>query len=238
MSAKESLPAIAGWRWVTGGFAVLRRAPAAWLLVTALLVTLALASTLLPAMGAVLLYVASPGLLAGALLGCKSLVASGVMEPQCLVAGFRSHLRPLLRLGLVYTTAQILLLLLATAGGGVLPGLTPPGVAPPPPDADALPWMLAALLLSVPLTLLMWFAPALVVLRDMAVWPAMRYSMAACLFHWKACLVNGIVMSVLLLLATLPMMLGLLLWVPLMVCSLYAAYAEVFGDPVTADLRR
>jgi uncharacterized membrane protein len=59
----------------------------------------------------------------------------------------------------------------------------------------------------------------------------MRYSLAACLFNWRACAVNGLTVFALLLLATLPAMLGLLVWVPLTVATLYSAYVGIFGEP-------
>jgi uncharacterized membrane protein len=116
---------------------------------------------------------------------------------------------------------------------GLSPGNTLP--ATPAPGRDALPVLLLVLALSIPATMLMWFSPGLIVFRRMGVWPAMRYSLAACIYHWRACLSNGFAVFVLLLLASLPAMLGLLVWVPLMIGTLYAAYVAIFGTPLAGD---
>jgi uncharacterized membrane protein len=146
----------------------------------------------------------------------------------------------LLALGVTYTAIQLaLLLLLATASPEVMQTLSPPDKAalPVTPGAgkDVLAVLLLVLVLSIPATMLMWFSPGLAVFRQMGAWPAMRYSLAACIYHWRACLANGVAVFVLLLLASLPAMLGLVVWVPLMIGTLYSAYIAIFGQPTGAE---
>ena len=175
----------------------------------------------------------STALLGVLLLVCHQLAGeSPALEP--VRDALADRFSPLLGLGLGYTAMQLgLLLLLGASVPGLFDGIAS-GKVPPVttgPTRDALPMLLLVLLLSVPATLLMWFSPALVVFRRMAAWPAMRYSLAACLFHWRALLANGVAIFVLLLLASLPAMLGLLIWVPLMIATLYCAYVAIFGLP-------
>ena len=223
-----------GLRWVGGGFALIWQRPLLWLLLTALLFAVALVTAVLPAVGNLLLYVLSPGILGALLLVCHQLAGgSPAWAPVRQILADR--LAPLLGLGLAYAAMQLgLLLLLGSALPGLLDGFTPgktlPSSAEPTPEA--LPVLLLVLSLSIPATLLMWFSPALVVFRRMPAGAAMRYSLAACLFHWRAILANGLAVFVLLLLASLPAMLGLLVWVPLMIGTLYCAYAGIFGVPV------
>lgn len=224
-----------GLRWIGAGFGLIWRRPMLWLLLTMLLFAVALLAAMLPSVGNLLLYVLSPGILAGLLLVCHQLASDAPPALDVVSDTLRRSAADLLTLGVAYMAIQLgLLFLLATASPEVMQALSPDKAAlpvAPAPSSDALPVLLLVLTLSVPATMLMWFSPALVVFRGMGTWPAMRYSLAACLYHWRACLANGIAVFVLLLLASLPAMLGLVIWVPVMIGTLYAAYVAVFGRP-------
>ncbi len=224
-----------GLRWIGTGFALIWRRPVLWLLLTTVLFAVALFAAMLPSVGNLLLYTLSPGILAALLLVCHQLAGDAPPVLEAVGEAVGRSASALLGLGMAYTTIQLaLLFLLATASPEVMQTLSPDKnalPATPAPGRDALPVLLLVLALSVPATMLMWFSPGLVVFRRMRTWPAMRYSLAACLYHWRACLANGLGVFVLLLLASLPAMLGLVIWVPLMIGTLYSAYVAIFGDP-------
>ena len=88
--------------------------------------------------------------------------------------------------------------------------------------------VLAALALLVPLLMAYWFAPALVVLRNMGAIEAMKTSFAASLKNIVPFLIYGAVMFVLFVLATIPLMLGFLVMLPLAFISYYTSYKDVF----------
>lgn len=227
-----------GLRWIGSGFGLIWRRPLLWLLLTSLLFAAALLASMLPSVGNLLLYTLSPAILGALLRVCHELAADAEPDLSGVRETLRASLPALLGLGLVYMAIQLgLLFLLATASPEVMQGLSPGNdlPAPPPPGRDALPVLLLVLALSIPATMLMWFSPGLIVFRGMGVWPAMRYSLAACIYHWRACLANGFAVFVLLLLASLPAMLGLVVWVPLMIGTLYAAYVAMFGAPLAGD---
>lgn len=239
MSRSSPFGFVEGLRWVAAGFRLIWRRPLLWLSLTSLLFAVALLASMLPSMGNLMLYTLSPSILGALMLVCHRLATpEAAPDLSAVTAALRASAAGLLALGLVYTGIQVgLLFLLATASPEVMQGLAPGKGLPatPGPDADALPMLLLVLALSVPATMLMWFSPALIVFRGMRVWPAMRYSLAACIFHWRACLANGVAVFLLLLLASLPAMLGLVVWVPLMIGTLYAAYAAIFGEPGRRD---
>lgn len=223
-----------GLRWIAQGASRVWQRPLAWLLLTSGLFGLALLASMLPAVGNVMLYVLSPAIL-GALLVIGQQLGDGRGPAYASVrASLVVAMWPLLGLGVAYTLMQLgLLWLLSSVVPGMFDGLSPAGgmAASGKPSRDALPMLLMVVALSIPATLLMWFAPALVVFRRMGAWPAMRYSLAACIFHWRACLANGIGVFALLLLASLPAMLGLLLWVPVTIATIYTSYVAIFGEP-------
>ena len=84
------------------------------------------------------------------------------------------------------------------------------------------------LLLLVPLTMALWFAPALVMLSDMAALDAMKASFAGCLRNWLPFLVYSLVLCVLLVLVPLTLGLALLAFIPVMTASIYLSYRDIF----------
>jgi uncharacterized membrane protein len=79
-----------------------------------------------------------------------------------------------------------------------------------------------------------WFAPALVILDDQPGFWALWISLLACLHNAMPLLLYSIVSSVLLLLAVIPFGLGLILWIPVMLLTIYTSYRDVFVSSVAA----
>jgi uncharacterized membrane protein len=88
--------------------------------------------------------------------------------------------------------------------------------------------ILVMLALMVPLAMAVWFAPALVVFRNVAPLPAMKASFAACLKNMLPFLVFGVIAMVLGFIAALPLMLGWLVLLPMLVGAHYASYLDLF----------
>jgi uncharacterized membrane protein len=79
-----------------------------------------------------------------------------------------------------------------------------------------------------PLAMAVWFAPALVILDDQPGLQALWASLLACLRNALPLLLYSIVSSVLLLFAVIPLGLGLILWIPVMLLTIYTSYRDVF----------
>jgi uncharacterized membrane protein len=91
--------------------------------------------------------------------------------------------------------------------------------------------MLAGLLvmvLSVPVIMATWFAPALVFFHDMKPVDAMKASFAAGVKNWLAMSIFGIILMVMAFFAMLPIGLGLLLLLPVFSGAVYASYRDIF----------
>jgi uncharacterized membrane protein len=83
--------------------------------------------------------------------------------------------------------------------------------------------------LLVPLAMALWFAPALVMLDGVPAVRALNASMQGCLINLVPFLLYGTIMFGLLLLAALPYLVGLVLWIPLVAISGYMSYRDVFA---------
>lgn len=236
MSAK-ALDAGRGWAWIVEGFALFRKSPLMWVALTVILALLWLASLSIPVLGPLLFNLLSPALFAGLMLGCRALEKGEQLEIPHLFAGFRNHGTALVTIGGVYLIGSIVVLgaVWATAGGTMLQSVLQKGATDIQMITGAVRSMAFALLvgcvLYVPLLMLVWFAPILVALEDMKPSDAMKRSLAACLYNWLAFLVYGAILLVLWFIASIPLLLGLLVLLPVLFCSIYASYKDVFGVP-------
>jgi uncharacterized membrane protein len=236
MSAR-TLDAGRGWQWIVGGFALFRKAPFMWIGLTVALVLIWMVSFLIPVLGPLLFNLLSPVLFAGLMLGCKALEQGEELELGHLFAGFQNNATALVTIGGVYLVGSIVILgaVWATAGGSMLQTVMQKSPADIQMIAGAVRSMALALLvgfaLYLPLLMLIWFAPILVVINGMKPVDAMKTSLAACLTNWLAFLVYGAIFLVLWFVASIPLFLGLVVLLPVLFCSVYASYQDIFGAP-------
>jgi len=92
--------------------------------------------------------------------------------------------------------------------------------------------LFACLLALIPLSMAAWLAPALIMLRGVPPFDALRMSLAACRRNLGALTVYGLLAILFAIAATLPLMLGWLVVVPLIFLSTYAAYQDLFAEAV------
>ncbi|MCW5606406.1 MAG: hypothetical protein KIT18_17825, partial [Burkholderiales bacterium] len=124
-------------------------------------------------------------------------------------------------------------IIFVTAGGSMLPAV----LSGSHTDLEMVGKVLQSLALAlaigfafyIPLIMLIWFAPALIVLHNLTAAEAMKLSFRACWLNVVPFLIYGLVILVLWIVASIPMMLGLLVLVPVLVCSVYASYKDIFN---------
>ncbi|MDP1952644.1 MAG: BPSS1780 family membrane protein, partial [Betaproteobacteria bacterium] len=168
---------------------------------------------------------------AGLILGCQALDQGGTLELSHLFLGFKRRTGDLVLVGVFNLIGWVVIALavIAVIGGGVFMALLRGGM--PGASLSILSMLIAMLLvagLSVPLYMATWFAPALIVLHDLAPAAALKASFYACLKNWLPFLVYGVVLLVLGLAAAIPLGLGYLVLVPVLVASVYTSYRDIF----------
>jgi hypothetical protein len=94
--------------------------------------------------------------------------------------------------------------------------------------------LLVALTLSIPLMMAAWFAPLLVIFRNLPPLEAMRLSFYACVKNIVAFQIYAFFLVVLTAIAAFPYGLGLFVLVPTLFASIYASYQDIFCDPPEA----
>lgn len=235
---------VRGWRWLVEGFLLFRRSPIVWISLTLALVLIWLLSLAVPVLGPLLFNLFSPVFFAGLMLGCRALERGEPLGIAHLFAGFRGRAAPLVTVGGVYLVGTIMvigLVLLATDSSKLAGALSAPAGDPEAMRAG-LRAAAAAFAIGaaayVPLLMLIWFAPLLVVFDGLAPVEAMKLSFAACLRNVAAFLVYGLAVLALWLALSLPAAFGaagavlaialLLASIPVLVCSIYASYQDLF----------
>ncbi|RXZ43831.1 BPSS1780 family membrane protein [Crenobacter cavernae] len=222
-----------GWRWIVDAFYIVRTQPLTWVLMSLAYLVLAIVAGLVPVVGDAVVSLLAPVFAAGFILAAIKAEQGGELEVGDLFAGFRSRVGPLVVLGAAYlllimvaVLAALLVAVAFGAGTGVLTGATPADAESVGPALMMVPLLIGVLLVS----LAYWFAPALIVTRDIGVLDAMKLSFKASLANWPAMLVASLALAMLLFLAVLPLFLGLLLWMPVVWVCYYTSWKDVFGD--------
>ena len=234
-----------GWQWVVDGFVLFRKYPAMWIALTIAFGLLWLVSFIIPLIGPLLFNLFTPALFAGLMIGCRAIENGEPLEISHLFAGFRQHSAPLVTIGGVYLVGTILVvgIALLVAGGSMLPQvLSKPGA-----DIETLRAAVRSLALAIavgglvylPLIMLVWFAPLLVVFDGVPPIVAMRLSFVACARNTMPFLVYGVVILALWIVLSLPVAMGpigallmlalLVASIPVLICSVFASYQDIFA---------
>lgn len=217
--------------WLKLGWGYFLKNPGIWIAITVVMMVIAVVLSMIPLVGQLALNFLMPVLVAGLLLGCKSLRDGGELRFDHLFEGFKQNTGNLIMVSVYYLIGVVAISVVTfLVGGGAAftgammgngPGM---GVA----AGGFLLAMLIMLALMVPLAMAVWFAPALVVFRDVAPVPAMKASFAACLKNMLPFLVFGIIVLVLGVVASLPLFLGWLVLLPVLVGAHYSSYLDLF----------
>ncbi len=229
--ASRVVDAGACFEWLRQGWAGFVDNPGVWIGATALLLVVFMGLSIIPIIGQLAGHVLLPIMGAGLLHLCKRQADGEAPEITDVFIGLKQHTGGLVMVGVIYTAGvfgiAFLAFLLVT--GGVLGGVVTGKVAGFGIALGGI--MLAGLLvmvLSVPVIMATWFAPALVFFHNMPPIEAMKASFDACLKNWLPFTVYSILLVVMAFFAMLPLALGFLILVPVVTGALYASYRDIF----------
>ena len=249
----QTLPAAAGWRWITGGFAIFRRNPPALsMLVIAYWFTVLLLN-ILPIVGALAASLVIPGLSVGLMQAARNVERGQPVGLPTLFGGLKENTKTLLALGALYLTCTFGILGISALadGGGLLQYMLTetPAERAAANDSDFVLPALIVMSLLVPVMMAYWFAPVLAAWHRLPLGKSLFFSFIACWLNWRpfltysagllliAGIVPGLLLGILLVLfpggqnfitglVTVPMLLVLM---PVIFASFYASYRDIFG---------
>ena len=233
----NSVSAGQGIAWIGQGWKLFARSPVMWIIALVILFIIAVAMALVPIIGSLVFQVLNPVFSAGFIVACRSMERGGEFELEHLFAGFKRNFGRLATVGVLFLALGLALLMVFAMFFGfsiVAAFLTgDPEQAMAAVAASSATLVLGALVtmaLFIPVLMAYWFAPALVVMHDMAPAAAMKASLVGCVRNIIPFLLWGIVMGVIMIVASIPLGLGLLVAVPMMIASSYAAYRDIFTE--------
>ncbi|HYA21321.1 MAG TPA: BPSS1780 family membrane protein [Burkholderiales bacterium] len=225
-----------GWQWIVEGFELFKKSPIIWVALSIILLLIAfIAWRYIPILGPFLLYLLWPVFVGGLMIGCQAQQNGAELEIAHLFAGFRKNTNSLVALGGINIVGNLIIgFVILVLGGGAMFGMVKGGQPDIGAMASALSGAMLALLvglaLYVPLAMALWFAPALAVLNDMQPVPALKSSFDACLKNIIPFLIYGIALTVLSIIACIPLFLGFLVLIPVIFTSIYASYRDIYAS--------
>jgi hypothetical protein len=228
----RSVAAGNGWQWIRGGFELFRQNPVIWIALFFIYLLICMGLSIVPIIGPIVVNLLAPVFMAGFMLGCQALERGEELEINHLFAGFKQNTTQLITVGGLYLAGMIVIagLIFVMTGGAVLEMGEPEHAMKAAAGAGMLLALLLALALLLPLIMAYWFAPTLVVFHGISAVEAMKTSFSACLRNILPFTVYSLVCMLLLLLAAIPLGLGLVVMIPTMTASLYVSYKDIFSE--------
>jgi uncharacterized membrane protein len=228
----KSVAAGRGLSWFGEGFEIFKLAPWIWILnVVLFFVILALLNSI-PVVS-ILSSLLGPVFVAGLILGCRDLDVGNQLKISHVFAGFQNRAGPLIGLGAINLILTILLVVIMFGGMYAVGSLDLEALETGQiSDQELMSMILAGLVMTLfmmPLLMLFWFAPALIVLHDdVGIIEAMKLSFLGCIKNVLPFLIYGLVGLLLMILASIPFGLGWLVLGPVLFGTIYASYKDIF----------
>ena len=230
-----------GWDWIAGGWRIFAQSPLKWVLMSVTFFVLIMVLSVIPGVS-LLVYLGTPVLMAGFVIGADHLRRGESLEIGHLFAGFKRNFSSLLAIGGIYLGSIVAVIMIVGLLGAILffvgGGWSGMGNLRSLSDLLAsgfifkmLLLVLLALAAIVPVMMAMWFAPALVVMHDIPAVNAMIMSFKGCLKNFLPFLVYGLLASVIMVISMIPLGLGLFITWPMLYTALYASYRDIFVAP-------
>jgi uncharacterized membrane protein len=235
MMEPQRLPTRQGWEWIKQGYRLFMKAPVLWIVLLFICLVAAVVISSIPLIGEPLMSLLMPAVMVGLMFGCRALSQGDELELAHLFIGFKQHTSQLVTLGGISLVSQYLILgLMMAVGGATLVGILMSNQPQTDPNvmlqavAGASFAVLIGIVLFSTLMMAMQFAPMLVFFRNVPPLQAMKLSLRAFFYNVGPMLVYGVTFMALAMLATLPMMIGWIVLLPLVFTSLYASYNDIF----------
>jgi hypothetical protein len=232
----NKLAAGRGLAWWREGWHLYREATGLWIGIGVVLMIINVAISLIPMVGDLASSLLFPVFIAGLMLGCHAIYTGEELRFDHLFAGFQNKPGRLLMIGVLCLLAFIAIFAVVAVifVFGANFNLFSEALESAGEMSEEMNWFvilpvgLLGLALAVLLSMAAWFAPALVALHEPTAFEAIKLCFRGCLRNWLPFLVYGLMFIVFAILASLPLLLGWLVMIPLMYCSTYVAYRDIF----------
>ena len=232
----KSLPAGAGIDWIKDAFNLFKMSPLIWIVLVILWFVLNIVGQIIPIIGPIAMSLLYAVFVAGFMLGCAALERGESLEIGHLFAGFKNNTGTLIGLGALYLglgiAIAVIFFIFIFAGAGGLGAFSDPESINPADifSSGLLIAILIGLLLIIPITMLFWFAPALISLGGLPLFESLKMSFSGCLKNILPMFLFGLIMIVLAVIATIPLGLGWFVLMPMGMAAFYTAYRSIYTE--------
>jgi uncharacterized membrane protein len=217
--------------WIGTGWQMFKQSAGAWIGLIVIWIVLIMIASLIPLVNIFNMLLGTL-LTGGLMIACHNQRREGSLNVGDLFAGFSEHFVPLLLLGLLSMLLYFLAFIpMFITLGGAFFAMLAGGGSQIDPALIGIPFllgMLVSLALLVPVMAALWFAPALVVISKCSPVEALKRSFFGCLRNWLPFLLWGLLVAVLFILSIFTLFLGLLVIVPMIWASTYAAFRDIY----------
>ena len=209
-----------GWQWIKQGYALFMKAPLLWMVLLLICFIAAAGLSAVPVVGEPLASLLLPAVLVGLMVGCRALEQGEELELAHLFSGFQQRTAQLVTLGGIALVGQFLIFgVMKLFGAGVLVSILMSGQ--PVEDPEIIKQAIAGAGIAVLLGITL-------------------FSILVMAMQFAPMLVYGMTFIFLAILASIPMMLGWLVLMPIVFTSLYVCYCDIFpaakeNQPAASD---
>ena len=224
-----------GIGWWSDAWTLFMKNAGMWVVLSLLLIVIFIVLAVIPVLGSLAASLLMPVFIGSWLLAARKVDEGGSLEPGDLFTCFKEKLSPLLVLGALLLAAAIVIGVVVTMlGVGAFMGMMAGGGrhgggAMMAGFGMGMFALLVGLVLGFIIAMAMWFAPGLVVFRNMPPIDALKLSVSASLKNVVPFLLFGIIYFVLAIIASIPFGLGWFVLVPVLLLAGYVSYKDVFG---------
>jgi uncharacterized membrane protein len=233
-----------GIGWLKEAWAWFMPSAIAWTGMTALVMLVLMMLALIPYAGTKLIEILSPFMVAGYMAASRGAERGEPVTFLFLGAGFApEHRIKLAIVGGFYLICMLSIEQLMRQLGGEgfqqIALLSANPEALPPEEIkrtldQIMPAVLIGMLLLTPIFMATWFAPALVLFNGFSASNALWWSLWACAVNWRPILLYSLLLVLIGVVALIiPFGLGLLVFLPIVLGSTYAAYRTIFVPATT-----
>lgn len=231
----QAVPAGRAMRWLSSGFELFKESPGIWIGLMVVWFVILILLSVFPVVN-LLVNILTPIFIGGIMIGCRDVEEGEGLQIGHLFAAFQGTGGRLAALGALQLLSflavgiviALLLFSLGASSGIFLADMGEPG-AGAMLMVVALP-LLLGLGLTVPIAMAFWFAPLLVAVHDVGVLDSIRLSFIGCLRNWLGFLLYGLLLMLLMIIAMIPLGLGLLVMAPVAIASVYTSHRDIFLD--------
>ena len=231
----RSVPVGSAFAWISDSWGLFKRQSGTWIGFILTLLGMHIIAGFVPVIGDIAMAFIQVLLIAGVIHSCGLLRREGSFRFGDLFIGFQRKTGPLMILVLITFGFLIGVLLIAIIFLGISIGgssaLLQSSIDPAALLATGGVGIIGIFIVIIGVSIYAmaaWFAPALVIMHDIAPFQALKMSFSACLKNILPGIIFFIVMSVLMAVSVIPLGLGLLITMPMLFICYYTSYCSIF----------